>query len=62
MIGIGYFTATAETLLERARSAADPEVAASLIKRAADLRALVDELSAAPHAGPVSRTIDASYN
>ena len=54
VIGRDYFTAEAETLLELARSAADPQVAASLVERAADIRALVDELSAAP--GPILRT------
>ena len=52
MIGRDYFTAEAETLLELAKSAADPQVAATLIERAADLRALVDELGAAPHPNP----------
>jgi hypothetical protein len=46
VIGRDYFTAEAETLLELAKSAADPQVAASLIERAADLKALVDELGA----------------
>ncbi len=62
MIGRDYFTAEAETLLELAKSAADPQVAASLIERAADLKALVDELGAAPAPDPSPQThhIDAS--
>jgi hypothetical protein len=60
VIGRDYFTAEAETLLELAKSAADPEVAASLIERAADLRALVDELGAAPDPSPRTPNIDAS--
>jgi hypothetical protein len=52
VIGRDYFTAEAETLLELAKSATDPQVAASLIERAADLRALVDELGAAPDPSP----------
>lgn len=52
VIGRDYFTRQAETLLQRAKSATDPEVAASLIVRAADLKALVDELGAAPDPGP----------
>jgi hypothetical protein len=52
VIGRDYFTAEAETLLELAKSAADPQVAASLTERAADLRALVDELGAAPDPSP----------
>jgi hypothetical protein len=60
VIGRDYFTTEAETLLELAKSATDPQVAASLIERAADLRALVNELGAEPD--PSSRTpnIDAS--
>jgi hypothetical protein len=60
VIGRDYFTTEAEALLERAKSTADPQVAASLIERAADIRALVEELGAAP--GPISGTlnIDAS--
>jgi hypothetical protein len=62
VIGRDYFTAEAETLLELAKSAADPQVAASLIERAADLKALVDELGAAPAPDPSPQThhIDAS--
>ena len=52
VIGRDYFTAEAEALLELAKSAADPEVAASLIERAADLSALVNELGAAPDPSP----------
>jgi len=60
VIGRDYFTAEAETLLELAKSAADPQVAASLIERAADLKTLVDELGAAPDASPRTHHIDAS--
>ena len=59
VIGRDYFTAEAETLLELAKSAADPQVAASLIERAADLRALVDELGASPDPSPRTPNIDA---
>jgi hypothetical protein len=52
VIGRDYFTRQAETLLMLAKSATDPKVAASLIERAADLRALIDELGAAPHPSP----------
>jgi hypothetical protein len=48
VIGRDYFTRQAETLLKLARSATDPKVAASLIEKAADVQALVDELGAAP--------------
>jgi hypothetical protein len=36
------------TLLELARSTTDPQLAISLTEKAADLKALVDELSAGP--------------
>ena len=47
MIGRDYFERHAETLLKLARSASDAQIAASLTQRAADLKALVEELSAA---------------
>jgi hypothetical protein len=46
VIGRDYFTQQAKTLLKLAKSATDPEVAASLIEKAADVQALVDELGA----------------
>ena len=52
VIGRDYFTAESETLLELAKSATDPQVAAYLIERAADLAALVEELGAAPEPTP----------
>ena len=48
MIGKDYFIRQAETLLELARAAGNPKVAASLTERAGDLKALVEELGAAP--------------
>jgi hypothetical protein len=60
VIGRDYFTTEAETLLQLAKLATDPQVAASLIERAADLRALVDELGAAPDPSPRTHNIDAS--
>jgi hypothetical protein len=48
MIGRDYFIRQAETLLELARAAGDPKVAAFLTERAGDLKALVEELGAAP--------------
>jgi hypothetical protein len=42
----------AETLLKLARSNTNPQLAAVLIRRAADLKALVDELSAGPDPSP----------
>ena len=51
MIGRDYFERRAETLLKFARSDTDPQVAAALTDRAADLKALVEELGAAPDPG-----------
>ena len=52
VIGRDYFARQAETLLELAKSATDPQVAASLTERAADLKTLVEELGAAPDPSP----------
>ena len=52
MIGRDYFTRQAETLLKLAEATTDPQVAASLIERAANLKAIVDELGAAPDPSP----------
>lgn len=52
VIGRDYFTRQVETLLQLANSANDAEVVASLIEKAADLKALVEELGAAPDPGP----------
>ena len=48
MIGRDYFERRAEALFELAQSTANPQVAATLIERANDLKAVVNELSAAP--------------
>jgi hypothetical protein len=50
VIGRDYFVRQAETLLKLAEQTKDPEVAASLIDQAADLKAIVDELGAEPGA------------
>jgi hypothetical protein len=59
VIGRDYFTHHAETLLVLAKSATNPEVAASLIKKAADVQALVDELGA-PDSNPESPDVESS--
>lgn len=59
MIGRDYFTRQAETLFKLANSARDPQVAAFLNQRAADLRALVEELGAAPDPGHRALDIEA---
>jgi hypothetical protein len=48
VIGRDYFERHAETLLKLAKSASDVQLAASLTQRAADVKALVEELGAAP--------------
>jgi hypothetical protein len=60
VIGRDYFTHQAETLLKLAKSAADPEVAASLIAKAADVQALVDELGAALDPNPQAPDVESS--
>jgi hypothetical protein len=48
VIGRDYFERHAETLLKLAKSASDVQLAAALTQRAADVKALVEELGAAP--------------
>jgi hypothetical protein len=43
MLGRVYFARQATTLLKFAKSTSNPELAASLVERAADLKALIDE-------------------
>jgi hypothetical protein len=52
VIGRHYFTRQAETLLKAAQSTTNPQLAANLTEEAADLKALVDELSAGPDGSP----------
>lgn len=59
VIGRDYFERHAETLLKLAKSATDPQVAAALTDRAADLKALVEELGAAPDPGHRALDIEA---
>jgi hypothetical protein len=59
VIGRDYFTHQAETLLDLAKSATDPEIAASLIEKAADVQALVDELGA-PDPYPQAPEVESS--
>ena len=43
MLGRSYFARQATTLLKFARSTSNPELAASLVERAADLKAQMDK-------------------
>jgi hypothetical protein len=54
VIGRWYFLNQAATLLEFARSTNDPERAAALIDKAADLLAQIDESSAMPDSSPLA--------
>jgi hypothetical protein len=60
VIGRDYFTHRAETLLKLAKSAADPEVAALLMEKAADVQTLVDELGAALDPNPQAPDVESS--
>jgi hypothetical protein len=48
VIGKFYFARQAATLFEFARSTADPQLAAVLIEKAADLKSQSDEIPPAP--------------
>jgi hypothetical protein len=48
MIGRHFFVHHAGVLIKHAQSTANPRRAAMLIKKAAELKAVVDELSAGP--------------
>jgi hypothetical protein len=52
VIGRQYFTRQAAALLKFAQSTADPRLEAVLIEKAADLKSVVDELSAGPDPSP----------
>ncbi len=43
MVGRGYFTRQATTLLKFAKSTKNPDLAAVLIEKAADLKSQIDE-------------------
>jgi hypothetical protein len=52
VIGRLYFTRQAATLLKFARSTNDPQLAAVLIEKAADLKSQVDDAIPAPDKSP----------
>jgi hypothetical protein len=47
-----YFARQAATLLRFARATADPELAAALIEKAADLKSQIDEIVPPPDQSP----------
>jgi hypothetical protein len=58
VIGRQYFLRQAATLVEFARSTNDPELAAALIEKAADLLAKIDESSAMPDPSPQAPDVE----
>jgi len=58
VIGRWYFLNQATTLLEFARSTNDPERAAALIDKAADLLAQIDEPDPSPDLTPLAPDIE----
>ena len=52
VIGRQYFMRQAAALLKFAQSTTDPRLEAVLIEKAADLKSVVDELSAGPDQSP----------
>ena len=56
MVGTQYLTRQATTLLKFARTVTDPNVAAGLVEKAADLKSRVDDApDKSPHAPDVER-------
>ena len=58
MVGRSYLTRQAATLLRFAKSTQNPELAAFLIERAADLKLQVDETMPAPDQSPVAPDVE----
>ena len=52
MVGRHYFVRQAATLLRFARSTSDPQLAAALVEKAADLKSQVDETIPPPDPSP----------
>ena len=52
MIGKDYFARQAATLLRFAKATSNPQLAAVLIEKAADLKSQVDEASTTPDPSP----------
>jgi hypothetical protein len=58
VIGRNYFTRQATILLKFAKSTSDPQLAAALIEKAADLKSQLDETMPAPDAGPQAPDVE----
>jgi hypothetical protein len=58
VIGRQYFTRQAATLLKFAKSTRNPELAAVLIEKAADLKSQVDETGTRPDSSPLPPDVE----
>jgi hypothetical protein len=58
VVGRSYFTRQATTLLKFAKSTNNPELAAVLIERAADLKSQLDERMLAPDQSPLAPDVE----
>jgi hypothetical protein len=58
VVGRSYFTRQATTLLKFAKSTNNPDLAAVLIEKAADLKSQVDERMPAPDPSPLAPDVE----
>jgi hypothetical protein len=58
VVGRSYFTRQATKLLKFAKSTNNPELAAVLIERAADLKSQLDERMPAPDQSPLAPDVE----
>jgi hypothetical protein len=58
VVGRNYFTRQATILLKFAKSTNDPQLAAALIEKAADLKSQLDETMPPPDAGPQAPDVE----
>ena len=58
MVGRSYFTRQATTLLKFAKSTKNPDLAAVLIKRAADLKSQLDETMPPADQSPLAPDVE----
>jgi hypothetical protein len=61
VVGRSYFTRQATTLLKFAKSTNNPELAAVLIERAADLKSQLDERMPAPDQSPLAPDVESTH-
>ena len=61
MVGRNYFTRQAATLLKFAQSTSDPQLAAALVEKAADLKKQIDETNP-PDPSPRPPDVEQSPN